>query len=49
MSSPGPTLGGCPRPTHLMLPAPATPRQPAEGQQAVPQPHPGLSGQLQEL
>lgn len=49
MSSSGLALGGCSCSTYFMLFAPATPRQPAEGEQAVPQPHPGVSGQLQDF
>lgn len=45
----GLALGGRPGSTCFMPFATATPRQPAEGEQAVPQPHPGVSGQLQDV
>ena len=45
----GPALGGCAGSTYFMPFAAATPCQPAEGEQAVSQPHPGVSGQLQDV
>lgn len=49
MSSLGLALGGCACPTYSVLLAAAAPCQPAEGEQAVSQPHPGVSGQLQDV
>lgn len=49
MSSFGLALGGCSCSTYFVLPAAATPCQPAEGEQAVPQPHSGVSSQLQDF
>lgn len=44
VSSSGPAMGGRTRSTYLILFATATAGQPTEGEQAVPQPHPGVSG-----
>lgn len=49
MSSTGPAVGRCAGSAHFMLFTAAAPGQPAEGEQAVPQPHPGVPGQLQDL
>lgn len=49
MSSFGFAMGGCSCVTHFMLLAIATPRQSAKGEQAVPQPHSGVSSKLQDL
>lgn len=49
MPSFGFALGGCINSSHFMPFATATHRQLAAGEQAVPQPHPGVSSQLQEF
>ena len=49
MSPPGLAVGGCACSTHSVLFATATPCEPAEGEQAFPQPHPGVPRQLQDF
>lgn len=49
MPSFGLTLGGCACSPYFVLFASSAPRQSAEGEQAVPQPYPGVSCKLQDL
>lgn len=49
MSSVRSALGRCAYSTHTLLSATATSGQSAEGEQAVPQPHPGVPDKLQDF